>query len=200
MKRNLPQQGLMPAEISPWSAAGLAYWILLCYYLKLATRYICAGPFWKDSGADLYESHLVTGPGQPVWSNHWSTACGFLCWAWVYVGRTKLHTTDGFCQHQAWAWEWVSKCLKAPSDLPPPIGCLLGLVTEKASSSTPQQGISSTGWSYCFPSRLMLHGGESSAWEGWLLQYEGMTRHRNLMADHSALSPEPPTPDSPYRA
>lgn len=51
-----------------------------------------------------------------------------------------------------------------------------------------------------FSPRLMPHGEECSIWEGWLLQYGGMSQHKILPADPSALSPEPLTPDSPHTA
>ena len=46
------------------------------------------------------------------------TVCGCLCWAWVCVVRTKLHTKTVFYLH--WVGEQVRKCPKAPKSPPPP--------------------------------------------------------------------------------
>ena len=53
------------------------------------------------------------------------------------------------------------------------------------------------GGATAFP-RLLPHGGEWSAWKRWHLQYGKWLSTGILVADPSALSPEPPTPDSPH--
>ena len=92
--------------------------------------------------------------------------------------------------------------LETPRDLHPPAGCLLGLVTVRTSSCTPQQGLSSTGWgkrdscwwAYCFP-------------QGWyhmegcvLPKKDGFCNTGILAADPLAPSSEPPTSEFPHTA
>lgn len=130
---------------SQWGyAACEAYWILLCCCLKLATGCIGSGPLQRDSSAGLCQML----PGAP-WGNLFgaisnpplvASSAGLGC---MQNGPSCIpkpaFTSSG-------PWRQVSKGLKSPRDLPLPAGFLLGLVTERASSCTPQQGVSSTVW------------------------------------------------------
>ena len=141
----------------------------------------------------------VPGPGQPAWSYQQSIACGSLCWAWVYAEGTRVHPMAGFYQHQA--WECVG-CLRALRD--PPL--LLGSITDIASSCTLQRpGINSTGWGNRDSWRWGIASPQADVAQMGVLCLRkmasavwGMTQHRDPGGYSSALSPEPPTPDSPH--
>ena len=94
--------------------------------------------------------------------------------------------------------------LETPRDLHPPAGCLLGLVTVRTSSCTPQQGLSSTGWGkrdscrwgYCFPPgwcymerrALPEKDGFFSMGDDWAQGYWWLTFHLSPRATNPRLS------------
>ena len=202
---------------SPFGYACEAYRILFWWCLKLATGCVGSGSFGRDSYTGQCKTLPMISPQQPVWSYKLSTVCGYLSRARMCVGRNKLCTNASFTSSGP-----RDRAAKVPrhSDeillyLPLPTGCLLGSLTERASGSTPQEGVSSTGWDkkkargwgYCFPSgwchmRRVLY---PKIWHLW-----GMHEYRYgewygewlsidiLAAVPSAPFPKPQTPGSPY--
>ena len=90
---------------SSFPSGEFSYSFILGVCLSILAVSLCLFPcirlVCKDSGVDLCQTLLVTGPGQPVWSYQWSTACGCLCWACLCAERIRLCTKDHVYQHKA---------------------------------------------------------------------------------------------------
>lgn len=125
-KQNSPQQGRKPVRASLW---------VYCLQFK-ASHQVCwfLGPHRRDSGTSQCQTLPVTSPGLSVRSHKANYS-----WHLPVLGLG----THG--RGQAVYPDWlppglglgqVSKRLKAPQDLPLPIGCPLVSATEKAPGST----------------------------------------------------------------
>lgn len=113
-----------------WSLFGYAVFEVCLYCSIEVWQWLLNMMVLSPQGGTLAQVNVrctVPCSQQSTWSHKQSTACGFLCWTWLCLGRTKLFSKVNFYPHrglevdQPMFHSWI-----CPS-------YLLSLVTERVS-------------------------------------------------------------------